>query len=440
MNLTLLFLLGLGLCLGLVQGANWALLIAGSSGWDNYRHQADVLHAYQLLTQRGGLPQDHVVLMMFDDIIAGPWPFPNPTPGVIINRPGGPNVYVNLDGAKDYTGANVSSWTFLNVLAGNRTAVKGMGSEKVIDSGPDDNVFVYFSDHGASGMIAMPGAIDPGVTSDELMAVLNYMTANKRFKNLVFYLESCESGSMFSGLLPNNTHIWATTAATPDQSSYACFYNDTYDTYLGDEYSTQWLNDTDVADMTAETLSTQFATMQKILQSQPQLYGDSSLAGMAIGSFLGMANRPYPPAAAEPQRFLLPAAAPRARPADAVSSRDVKLEILKRRLAKASPADAPALRAAVAAEERDRERYALVFGKFVAELFGPGRDDLLKFKHLPRDFACLKRWKRRYMQACGQFSDYGLQWVKVLTNACEEPRDAVEDEDTLFERLCAQHP
>lgn len=26
---------------------HWALLVAGSSGWSNYRHQADVCHAYQ---------------------------------------------------------------------------------------------------------------------------------------------------------------------------------------------------------------------------------------------------------------------------------------------------------------------------------------------------------------------------------------------------------
>lgn len=28
--------------------AHWALLLAGSAGWGNYRHQADVLHAYQV--------------------------------------------------------------------------------------------------------------------------------------------------------------------------------------------------------------------------------------------------------------------------------------------------------------------------------------------------------------------------------------------------------
>lgn len=28
--------------------AHWAVLVAGSNGWGNYRHQADVFHAYQV--------------------------------------------------------------------------------------------------------------------------------------------------------------------------------------------------------------------------------------------------------------------------------------------------------------------------------------------------------------------------------------------------------
>lgn len=64
--------------------AHWALLIAGSAGWGNYRHQADVCHSYQVL-RRGGLRADHIVVMMYDDIASN---FENPVPGKIFNRPG----------------------------------------------------------------------------------------------------------------------------------------------------------------------------------------------------------------------------------------------------------------------------------------------------------------------------------------------------------------
>ena len=50
-----------------VDGANWALLIAGSNEYMNYRHQADVCHAYHVLHNHG-IPDDHIIVMMYDDI------------------------------------------------------------------------------------------------------------------------------------------------------------------------------------------------------------------------------------------------------------------------------------------------------------------------------------------------------------------------------------
>eukprot|EP00967_Tisochrysis_lutea_P085639 scaffold120320_cov33-Tisochrysis_lutea.AAC.4 len=31
--------------------SHWAVLVAGSSGYGNYRHQSDVCHAYQIMLQ-----------------------------------------------------------------------------------------------------------------------------------------------------------------------------------------------------------------------------------------------------------------------------------------------------------------------------------------------------------------------------------------------------
>ena len=39
----------------------WAVLVAGSRGWDNYRHQADVCHAFHLLRSRG-VPEANIVV------------------------------------------------------------------------------------------------------------------------------------------------------------------------------------------------------------------------------------------------------------------------------------------------------------------------------------------------------------------------------------------
>ncbi len=132
--------------------------------WINYRHQADVLHAYQIL-HKLGVPDSHIVTMMYDGIvfvgriIVNPFVdiannTENPFPGVIINVPNGPNVY---EGAlKDYTGESVSAVNFLNILSGNASAMRGIGSGKVIASTAEDDVFVYFADHGSPGLILFP--------------------------------------------------------------------------------------------------------------------------------------------------------------------------------------------------------------------------------------------------------------------------------------------
>ena len=59
------------LCMKLANAANWALLVAGSNGWYNYRHQADVCHAYQILHNHG-IPDSNIVVMMYDDIAQNP--------------------------------------------------------------------------------------------------------------------------------------------------------------------------------------------------------------------------------------------------------------------------------------------------------------------------------------------------------------------------------
>ncbi len=65
--------------------AHWALLVAGSSGWGNYRHQSDVLHAYHVL-RSGGYRASHIIVMVADDLASNP---DNPYPGKIYNKPGG---------------------------------------------------------------------------------------------------------------------------------------------------------------------------------------------------------------------------------------------------------------------------------------------------------------------------------------------------------------
>ncbi|MEQ2201202.1 hypothetical protein XENOCAPTIV_008985 [Xenoophorus captivus] len=41
------------------SGKHWVLIVAGSNGWYNYRHQ---------IVHRNGIPDEQIVVMMYDDL------------------------------------------------------------------------------------------------------------------------------------------------------------------------------------------------------------------------------------------------------------------------------------------------------------------------------------------------------------------------------------
>ena len=87
---------------------------------------SQVSHAYHVLLH-GGLLPEKMVVMMADDIAMNPL---NPYPGVIVNRPGGRNVYEGV--AIDYRGDDVTADVFLAVLLGDEREVRGVGTERVV--------------------------------------------------------------------------------------------------------------------------------------------------------------------------------------------------------------------------------------------------------------------------------------------------------------------
>lgn len=307
--------------LSLTSAANWAVLVAGSSGWYNYRHQSDICHAYQIL-HRNGIPDSNIIVMMYDDIAQNP---ENPTKGIIINHPNGSDVYAGVP--HDYTGKDVTPKNFMNILLGNKQAMSGIGSEKVLGSGPDDNVFIYFADHGSVGLIAFPTGVLHAKDFNQTIAT---MYAQNKYKEMVIYIEACESGSMFEGILPSNINVYATTASNAKESSYACYYDQLRETYLGDHYSVAWMEDSDGQDITQETLHQQYLIVKKMTNSSHVMeYGDQNMGRNDYVSQFQAADKQSD--SSQTNSFqkhynqLLPN--------DAVPTVDVRLAIVARRLA-----------------------------------------------------------------------------------------------------------
>jgi legumain len=78
------------------------------------------------------------------------------------------------------------------VLTGKKNEVPA--GKPVLTSTANDNVFVNFVDHGGVGLIAFPRQHLP---ANQLLQFFTTMHQQKMYKQLVFYVEACESGSMF---------------------------------------------------------------------------------------------------------------------------------------------------------------------------------------------------------------------------------------------------
>ncbi|KER27995.1 hypothetical protein T265_05045 [Opisthorchis viverrini] len=109
-------------------------------------------------------------------------------------------------------------------------------------SGPDDNVFIYYTGHGSRYYIIFP---DEELTVVELNNIFAHLRSKKKYNKLVFYMDACFSGSMF-GSLPSNVGIYATTSAKEDEDSYAVHCDDKQiDVCLATEYSYAWITDSE---------------------------------------------------------------------------------------------------------------------------------------------------------------------------------------------------
>ncbi|CAG2116913.1 unnamed protein product, partial [Medioppia subpectinata] len=218
--------------------------------------------------------------MHYDDIANNKQ---NKYPEKVYNGPTGHNgtdVYHGVP--KHYTGKEVTPENFLKVLAGDEGLKKA--GKKVLESGPNDHVFIFFDDHGAPDLVAFP---DKYLYAEPLMKTLKQMHQDKKYSKLVFYIEACESGSMFDKLLPTDINIYATTASLPNEPSYTCYFDKDLGTDVGDVYSVYWMENTELATKDT-TLQEQFAyTKKKTTTSHVMQYGDLSIAKLPISQFLG---------------------------------------------------------------------------------------------------------------------------------------------------------
>lgn len=111
---------------------------------------------------------------------------------------------------------------FLAVLEGNKAANVGKGTGRVLESTADDNVMIFFSDHGAPNLIAFPTSY---LYADALLATFAKMQG--QYQKVVFYLEVV----IHSNLV---LRIWVNVRPSPNRyQNIRCLCSQPYRVFLG---------------------------------------------------------------------------------------------------------------------------------------------------------------------------------------------------------------
>ncbi|XP_073157327.1 legumain [Henckelia pumila] len=407
----------------LEEVTRWAVLVAGSNGYGNYRHQADICHAYQIL-KRGGLKDENIIVFMYDDIANNDL---NPRRGVIINHPTGGDVYEGVP--KDYTGDQVTAENLYAVILGDKRAVKG-GSGKVVDSKPNDRIFIYYSDHGGPGVLGMPNM--PYLYAKDFIEVLKKKHASGTYKEMVLYVEACESGSLFEGMMPDNLNIYVTTASNADENSWGTYCPGMdpspppeYITCLGDLYSVAWMEDSETHNLKRETIEQQYQQVKDRTSnhntynagSHVMEYGNKNFKPEKLSLFQGFdpATMGLPPNRVPHNKYHM----------DVVNQRDADLLFLwERYKIVKDPTDKAELLKQITDTIRHRKRLDGSIDIIGLVLFGPengpSRLNSLRGPGLPLvdDWECLKSMVRLFEAHCGSLTQYGMKHMRAFANVC----------------------
>ncbi|MFC1984300.1 C13 family peptidase [Chloroflexota bacterium] len=206
----------------------WAVIIATSAGWENYRHQADALAMYHLL-KSNGVNDDKIILFLIDDIASSET---NPIKGNVHHSVGGKNLRESV--VIDYSGEQVSVDTFKNVMLGNRMP----GTSSVLETNENSNILIYIVNHGGNGLI--PFEYGGVLGTEELGEVVDIMYQSNKYRQMFIMIEVCFAESMTLNIKASGVVVLASASKT--ESSFGANYDSNIRAWLSDDFTYQIIN------------------------------------------------------------------------------------------------------------------------------------------------------------------------------------------------------
>ena len=205
--------------------AQYAVLVQGSNGWNNYRHQADVLSVYQMLKTKG-FDDDHIILIIDKALASDAM---NPEPGIIRAEDGGNDLLAGC--SMDYDNADISPSDISNILLG----VKTDKTPVVLPKDAGQNVLLFWSGHGhnhanngADELAWRNADVGRGMTADLLRQTISLMHQQGHYRKMFVLTEPCFSEAVITPLVGIPGVLAMSSAGTFEQS-----FADNWSTELG---------------------------------------------------------------------------------------------------------------------------------------------------------------------------------------------------------------
>lgn len=208
--------------------SQWAVLVCGSRGWFNYRHQSDVLNIYHLLRENG-YRDDHIILIASPEEVATD--SRNNHFGEIrgVLDVDAPNLWDSCE--LDYCTDSLTAQDICDILTGKQSEHLPV----VVQSDEHSNVLFYWSGHGETGKFLW-GAEFRHFTTDMLSSAVHEMEDNHRFRKMLICGEPCHSGSVLKAVegVPG---VLSIASANTLESSFADVYDTDMDLWLSDRFT-----------------------------------------------------------------------------------------------------------------------------------------------------------------------------------------------------------
>ena len=197
----------------------YALIIASSSGWSNYRHQANAYAMYDILLDYG-MDKDKILMVAEDDLAEHN---SNPYKGSLRLSDDGENIY--LPDAADYKPSQIS-WSEFS---------EKMTAGEIPNFTPDSNsnLLVYWSGHGTQAGLNW---LESTVNTNKIAEMFAKLSGKNRFRKALLFIETCYSGNLGQSChtIPG---LLCITAANEDETSKADRYSPFYGTWMSNSFS-----------------------------------------------------------------------------------------------------------------------------------------------------------------------------------------------------------